>query len=122
MSTAILAIYRDMEYAKSLIKQRASPAAEILSDESWTLVDDEIKSPSEELPEFKSSRTHEGRSHEGHLRRLSKKFNLPTATTALNPIAGIRALKQQREQQRDELAKKPSEDVDVAEVRTIFGN
>lgn len=108
-----------MEYAKSLIKQRDSPAAEILSDESWTIVDEE-KSPSDELPEFKSSRFQE---HDtGRLGRLSKKFNLPTATTALNPIAGIRALKQQREQHRNELAKEPSEDVDVAEVRTIFGD
>lgn len=109
-----------MEYAKSLIKRGDSPPAEILSDESWTMIDDE-KSPSDELPEFKSSRYPEN--HDvGRLGRLSKKFNLPTATTALNPIAGIRALKQRNEQHRHELEGAPSEDLDVAEVRTIFGD
>ena len=118
MATAIEAIYRDMDYAKSLIKQRESPATEILSDESWTMIDDE-KPSSEELPEFKSSRF-VNRQDEGRLSRLSKKFNLPTATTALNPNAWNRALKGRSERNRNEAEGKPAE-LDVADVRTIYG-
>ena len=119
MSTAIQAIYRDLEYAKSLIKHRDSPAAEILSDESWTMIDDD-KSPVEDMPEFKSSRNQSDHK-DGRLKRLSKKFNLPVATTALSPFTSqIRALKEQIEQRRDN-KERPSEEVDVAEVRTIYG-
>jgi len=107
-----------MEYAKSLIKRRDSPSADILSDESWTMIDDE-KIPFEELPEFRSSRYLENRD-ESRLSRLSRKFNLPTATTALNPMGWNRALKQRNEQLRNEAEGKPSE-LDVAEVRTIYG-
>ena len=109
-----------MEYAKSLIKHRDSPAAEILSDESWTMIEDEKPHFDEQLPEFKSSRYHE-KEPEGRLSRLSKKFNLPTATTALNPGAWNRALKQRREQLRNEAEGGPAEGLDVAEVMTIHG-
>lgn len=102
-----------MEYAKSLIKDRDSPVGDILSDESWTVVDE--YHPMEELPEFHSSRNKESR-----LSRLSKKFNLPTATTALNPIGWNRALKQRNEQLRNEAEGRPSE-LDLAEVKTIRG-
>jgi hypothetical protein len=118
VATAIQAIYRDMEYAKSLIKQRDSPAPDILSDESWTMIDDE-KPPVEELPEFKSARFPD-RHEEGRLGRLSRKFNLSTATTTLNPISWNRALKQRNEQKRHEMEGGPSE-LDVAEVQTIHG-
>ena len=107
-----------MEYAKTLIKLRGSPKLDVLSDESWTMVDDE-KFPVGDLPEFRPSR-HVEKSHEGRLSRLSKKFNLPTATTALNPSAWNRALKQRNEQLRNEAEGKPSE-FDVAEVKTIHG-
>ena len=107
-----------MDYAKSLIKQRESPATEILSDESWTMIDDE-KSPSEDLPEFKSSR-YLNKRDESRLSRLSKKFNLPTATTALNPNAWNRALRGRSEQNRDEAEGRPAE-LDVADVKTIYG-
>lgn len=107
-----------MEYAKSLIKQRDSPVAETLSDESWTMIDEE-KTPFEELPDFRPSRYLENK-EEGHISRFSKKFNLPTATTALNPIAWNRALKQRNEQLRNEAEGKPSE-LDVAEVKTVYG-
>jgi len=107
-----------MEYAKSLIKHRDSPNADVLSDESWTMVDED-KVVYEDLPEFRSSRYME-QSHEGRLSRLSKKFNLPTATTALNPSAWNRALKQKTEQLRNEAEGKPTE-LDVAEVKTIYG-
>jgi hypothetical protein len=113
VSTAIQAIYRDMEYAKTLIKLRGSPKLDVLSDESWTMVDDE-NFPTDDLPEFRSLR------QEGRLSRLSKKFNLPTATTALNPSAWNRALKQRNEQLRNEAEGKPSA-FDVAEVKTIHG-
>lgn len=118
MATAIEAIYRDMDYAKSLIKQRESPATEIPSDESWTMIDEE-KSPSEELPEFKSSRFL-NKHDEGRLSRLSKKFNLPTATTALNPNTWNRALKGRSELNRNEADGKHAE-LDVADVQTIYG-
>jgi sterol 3beta-glucosyltransferase len=118
VATAIQAIYRDMEYAKSLIKQRDSPAPDTLSDESWTVIDDE-KSPVEELPEFKSARFQD-KNDESRLGRLSKKFNLSTATTTLNPIGWNRALKQRNEQKRHELEGRPSE-LDVADVKTIHG-
>jgi hypothetical protein len=107
-----------MEYAKSLIKHRDSPKPDALSDESWTMVDED-KFPSDDLPEFHSSRYME-KPHEGRLSRLSKKFNLPTATTALNPSAWNRALKQKTEQLRNEAEGKPTE-LDVAEVKTIYG-
>ena len=115
MSTAIQAIYRDLEYAKSLIKLRDSPTADVLSDESWTVVDEE-KSPMDELPEFKPTRFPD--KDEGRLSKLSKKFSLPTAATALNPLGWNRALKQRNEQLRHEAEGRPSE-LDVAEVRTI---
>ena len=118
VATAVQAIYRDMEYAKSLIKHRDSTTSEILSDESWTMVDDEHFFD-EPLPELKSSRYAE-KQDEGRLSRLSKKFNLPTATTALNPIAWNRALKQRNEQLRKEAEGRPSE-VDLAEVKTVSG-
>ena len=109
-----------MEYAKSLIKDRDSPAPEILSDESWTMVDDDNLAFDEnlELPEFKSSRYSE-KHEEGRLTRLSKKFNLPAATTALNPMSWSRALKERNEQLRREAEGRPSE-LDVAEVKTIY--
>ena len=107
-----------MEYAKSLIKHRDSPAAEILSDESWTMIEDDILPLDEQLPEFRSSRFSE--KPQGRLSRLSKKFNLPTATTALNPSAWNRALKGRSEQLRNE-AEGNSSEVDVAEVQTIYG-
>ena len=107
-----------MEYAKSLIKHRNSPAAEILSDESWTMIEDNLPFD-EHLPEFRSSRYFEKQS-EGRLSRLSKKFNLPAATTALKPSAWNRAFKQRNEQFRNASEGNPS-DVDVAEVRTIHG-
>ncbi len=44
-----------MEYAKSLIKHRDLPAAETLSDESWTMIEDE-NPRFDELPEFRSTR------------------------------------------------------------------
>ena len=116
VATAIQAIYRDMEYAKSLIKQRDSPPTDVLSDESWTMIDDE-KTVMDELPEFKPTRFPD-KNDEGRLSKLSKKFNLPTATTALNPLGWNRALKQRNEQLRNEAEGKPSE-FDVAEVRTI---
>jgi hypothetical protein len=119
VATAIQAIYRDMEYAKSLIKQHDSPAPDILSDESWTMIDDEKSPVAEELPEFKSARFQD-RHDEGRLGRLSKKFNLSTATTTLNPISWNRALKQRNEQKRHEMEGRPSE-LDVAEVKTIHG-
>ena len=104
-----------MEYAKSLIKHRDSPAAEIPSDESWTMVDESpIDIP---LPGFRSLRYTE-KQMEGRLSRLSKKFNLPAATTALNPSAWNRALKQQL---RGEAEGAASEGLDVAEVKTIHG-
>lgn len=108
-----------MEYAKSLIKHRDSPAAEILSDESWTMVEDDKSQVDEQLPEFRPSR-YLGKQSEGRLSRLSKKFNLPAATTALNPSGWNRALKQRNEQLRNEAEGKASE-VDVAEVHTIYG-
>jgi len=107
-----------MEYAKSLIKQRDSPATEILSDESWTMIDDDKFD--EPLPEFISSRYME-KQDEGRLSRLSKKFNLPTATTALNPMGWNRALKQRHRKFMDEAEGGPSEEDDVAEVKTIHG-
>ena len=107
-----------MEYAKSLIKQRDSPATEILSDESWTMIDDDKFE--EPLPEFISSRYME-KQDEGRLSRLSKKFNLPTATTALNPMGWNRALKQRQQQLMDEAEGGPSEEDDVADVKTIYG-
>jgi hypothetical protein len=106
-----------MEYAKSLIKHHNAPAAEIPSDESWTMIDDD---KFDELPEFRSSRYLE-KQPEGRLSRLSKKFNLPTATTALNPSSWNRALKQRNEQLRNEADGEPWEGLDVAEVRTIHG-
>ena len=117
MATAIQAIYRDLEYAKSLIKQRDTPTSVVLSDESWTMIDEE-KTPIDELPEFKPTRFSE--QDESRLSKLSKKFNLPTATTALNPLGWNRALKQRNEQLRNEAEGKPSE-LDVADVRTIDG-
>ena len=119
VATAIQAIYRDLEYARSLIKHRDSPVADILSDESWTIIDED-KSPVEELPEFRSSRTFAEKQDEGRLSRLSKKFNLPAATTALNPMAWNRALKQRNEQLQKDADEKPSEK-DVADVKTIHG-
>jgi hypothetical protein len=107
-----------MEYAKTLIKLRGSPKLDVLSDESWTMVDNE-NLPIDDLPEFRSSRYAE-KQPEGRLSRLSKKFNLPTATTALNPSAWNRALKQRNEQLRNEAEGKPSA-FDVAEVKTIHG-
>jgi hypothetical protein len=107
-----------MEYAKTLIKQRGSPKLDVLSDESWTMVDDD--NLPEDPPEFRSLRSVE-KQPEGRLSRLSKKFNLPTATTALNPTAWNRALKQRNEQLRNEAEGKPSE-FDVAEVKTIRGD
>jgi hypothetical protein len=102
-----------MDYAKSLIKQRDSPISEPLSDESWTMIENDgpIEAPEVKTPRFESF-------GEGRLSRLSKKFNLPTATTALNPIAWNRALKQRNEQLRKEAEGRPSE-LDLAEVRTI---
>jgi hypothetical protein len=107
-----------MEYAKSLIKHRDSPAADVLSDESWTMIEDS-KIPFDELPAIRSSRYLEDKD-ESRLSRLSRKFNLPAATTALNPMGWNRALKQRNEQLRNEAEGKPSE-VDLAEVRTIYG-
>jgi hypothetical protein len=102
-----------MEYAKSLIKDRDTPAVEVHSDESWTMIDND-KFPFDE--HSKSSRY---QPEEGRLGRLSKKFNLPTATTALNPTTWNRALKQRNEQLRNEAEGMPSE-LDVAEVKTIY--
>lgn len=42
MATAIQAIYRDLEYAKSLIKHRTvNPDNDIGDEESWTFIGDE---------------------------------------------------------------------------------
>lgn len=43
MATAIQAIYRDMEYAKTLIKHRAHTASDdvLVDEESWTFIGDE---------------------------------------------------------------------------------
>lgn len=42
MATALKAIYRDLEYAKSLIKHRAHLAHDDMHDEeSWTFIGDE---------------------------------------------------------------------------------
>lgn len=103
-----------MEYAKTLIKLRDSPKLDVLSDESWTMVDDE------NLPMDDHPSRYVEKSQEGRLSRLSKKFNLPAATTALNPTAWNRALKQRNEQLRNEAEGKPSE-FDVAEVKTVHG-
>jgi hypothetical protein len=105
-----------MEYAKSLIKQRDAPVTEILSDESWTMIDDDKSLIDEQLPEFRSSRYLE-KQPEGRLSRLSKKLNLPTATTALNPSGWNRAW---NEQFRNEGEGSLTE-FDVAEVKTIYG-
>jgi hypothetical protein len=115
VATAIQVLYRDLEYAKSLIKLRDSPTADVLSDESWTVIDED-NAPRDELPEFKPIRFPE--KDESRLSKLSKKFNLPTATTALNPLGWNRALKQRNEQLRNEAEGKPSE-LDVADVMTI---
>jgi hypothetical protein len=105
-----------MEYAMTLIKQREVPvAADTLSDESWTIVDGDESY--EGLPDFKPSRLPD-KNAEGRLNRLSKTFNLPTATTALNPLGWNRALKQRNEQLRHEAEGAPSE-VDLADVMTI---
>ena len=119
VATAIQAIYRDLEYAKSLIKNRDSPPNDIMSDESWTMIEEEKPQISEQLPEFKSLR-YQDRQDEGRLARLSRKFNLPVATTVLSPVGWNRALKQRNEQLRNEAEGSPTE-LDVAEVRTIRG-
>lgn len=104
-----------MEYAKSLIKDRVAPTEEAQSDESWTFIDD--KFPLDEHGSESKPARHQ--SAEGALSRLSKKFNLPTATTALSPNTWNRALKQKTEQLRNEAEGKPSE-LDVAEVKTVY--
>ena len=46
MGTAIQAIYRDLEYAKTLIKHRiVNPDHEVGDEESWTFIGDEGGDP-----------------------------------------------------------------------------